>query len=80
MNKNLKGKVVWHNGNAIILTGETERKHGTVWWLGTYAVGHRRGQSAVVLAGSTTETYEKAKPAITREQTKYDEFLNSLNK
>lgn len=51
-NAAVKGAEVFHNGNAVILTGEVIKKHGAEWY-----VGHDKAGKEVVVS---KEKYDKA--------------------
>lgn len=44
----MKNKIVYHNGDKVKLTGETEKLHGAEWFIGTFLEGRKKGKEALL--------------------------------
>lgn len=46
----MQGRIVYHNGNQVELSGEVRHLHGCDWCVGTLIEGHAKGTEVVVLS------------------------------
>jgi len=71
--------VTYHNGDAILLNGETEWNHGAEWYVGTCLVGPRKGETVVVRVDNAyLENYEDVQAEIEEENANYQSFIANM--
>ena len=54
---NVKGKIAWHSGHRVRLTGEIEHVYGVDWYVGVWMEGPKKGSPASLAVSIYTDEY-----------------------